>query len=85
MTTDHMKTSAGILGSVRVMNGAATVHVEDRYPTSIGDLWSRSRSQSGWPAGSRRWMATCNRARVRAGAGLSRSGRRARTWIERAS
>jgi uncharacterized protein YndB with AHSA1/START domain len=40
MTTDHTKSSPRILGSVRVMNGAATAHVEDRYDTGIADLWS---------------------------------------------
>jgi uncharacterized protein YndB with AHSA1/START domain len=40
MTTDHTKSSPRILGSVRAANGAATVHVEDRYDASIADLWS---------------------------------------------
>jgi uncharacterized protein YndB with AHSA1/START domain len=40
MTTEHVKTSPRIRGSVRVTNGAATVHMEDRYETSIEDLWS---------------------------------------------
>jgi uncharacterized protein YndB with AHSA1/START domain len=40
MTTEHVKTSPRIRGSIRVTNGAATVHIEDRYETSIEDLWS---------------------------------------------
>jgi uncharacterized protein YndB with AHSA1/START domain len=40
MTTDPTTSTPRILGSVRVMNGAATVHVEDRYDATIADLWS---------------------------------------------
>jgi hypothetical protein len=35
MTTKHVKTSPRIRGSIRVTNGAATVHIEDQYETSI--------------------------------------------------
>ena len=40
MTIEHVQTTPRIRGSIRVANGAATVHIEDRYETSIEDLWS---------------------------------------------
>jgi uncharacterized protein YndB with AHSA1/START domain len=40
MTTEHVRTSPRIRGSIRVTNGSATVRIEDRYESSIEDLWS---------------------------------------------
>lgn len=37
--TDHAPSTGRILGSLRSANGAGVVRIEDRYHTSIDDLW----------------------------------------------
>lgn len=37
--TDHARPRSRILGSLRSANGAGVVRIEDRYDTSVDDLW----------------------------------------------
>ena len=38
--TDHAPTDGRILGSLRSADGSGVVRIEDRFPTSVDDLWA---------------------------------------------